>query len=311
MKSKVKKAFKTIFLLLLFTLMLLYPKYSLHYAATGLKLWLTCLVPTMLPFMILSGLLIRQHLTESFVKVFYPLFSPFHFSKNGVYCIVTGFLCGFPMGARVIAELFQDNRLSKREATLLLAFCNNIGPAYYISFLLPMTGLTVRGPLFSFLFGMYGIPLLYGLFLSRKSDSSEFFVLSAFETHTESFLQSLDTAMTSAIAGVTTLGGYMVFFNLLNLFPHSLFLLTSHPLSELPSACINCVLEISSGISRIGSTAPLFVLLLLPFGGLSCIAQTASAIKNTTLSLKSYLLHKLNQTLLTAVYYFLLFFFLR
>lgn len=321
MKSSVKKAVKSGAFLILFALILLYPKISLYYAATGLSLWFDKMVPVLFPFMLLSAVMVRQNLTEGFACILYPVLGPlYRISKNCVYCLILGFLCGFPMGAKVIAELYKRNRLTKREAEFLLAFCNNIGPVYYISFLLPVTGLYTAGKLPFFLFGMYGIPLLYGLFLrfsgfllpagvftAGASANTGAFIRTAEirAEKTEGFMQSLEEAMQSSIAGITTLGGYMILFNLLNLIPHVFVPLAFYGREKLLSG-INCLTEITSGISRIGSIAPLFVLIMLPLGGLSCIAQTMSALKKTDLSTGRYLIHKTIQTGLTAAFYFLL-----
>ncbi|MGN1146802.1 MAG: hypothetical protein ACI4TB_00170 [Lachnospiraceae bacterium] len=265
--------------------------------------------------MILSAIMIRQNLTESFAGILYPAFTPFQLSRNCVYCIILGFLCGFPMGARTIAGLYEKKCLNRKEASFLLAFCNNIGPVYYISFLLPVTGLLSSEKMPVLLFGMYGIPLLYGLFLRYTGFLLPEGSFSPDKTisqslHVEPFSDSLDSAMQSSIAGITTLGGYMVLFNLLNLFPHALFLLFGIAPHEGILALLNCGLEITSGISRIGTSAPLAVLIILPLGGLSCIAQTKSAVMSTDLSMGNYLLHKSIQTVLTALYYFAFFRFL-
>ena len=86
----------------------------------------------------------------------------------------------------------------------------------------------------------------------------------------------------------------MIFFNLLNLLP-GIFLPNGRVCAPL--------LEISGGLSILGDRWPLYTLLLLPAGGLCCLAQTGSCIRNTGLSLKSYILHKMVLTVLTAAYY--------
>lgn len=53
----------TVLALYLIFLLLRYPALSLEYASTGLNLWFTKMVPTLLPFMILSGIMIRMNLT--------------------------------------------------------------------------------------------------------------------------------------------------------------------------------------------------------------------------------------------------------
>lgn len=316
MRKKIKTFFLTPTFLLLTGLLLAFPKESLAFSLTGLQLWFNRMVPTLLPFMILSGIMIRLNLTEHVVKAVSPFLMPFFkISLNGLYAIVIGFLCGFPMGAKVIADLYAGHRVSKKEASFLLAFCNNIGPVYFISFVLPTLELRLVLP---YVFGMYGLPLCYGIFLrhtiyrvripvpshpgpARKLKS----ILSAAEGAAPiSLLDTLDDSILSGLYSIAKLGGYMVLFNLLNLVPRAF--LPAGSLSGIDSgAIINCLLEITSGISRIGSHAPLIVLLLLPFGGFSCIAQTYSMIKNTDLSLKNYMFHKLMLSGITLLYYFL------
>ena len=87
-------------------LLLRYPASSLDYAYTGLILWFQKMIPTLFPFMILSGIMVRMNLTENFARFFHPLFHIiFGTSLNGSYVILMGMLCGFPMGARVIGEI--------------------------------------------------------------------------------------------------------------------------------------------------------------------------------------------------------------
>ena len=119
---------KKILFLLSFALLLCYPSASLFYAATGLQLWFECMVPVLFPFMILSGIVIRQNLTDSITGALSPFLSPlFHITPGGIYCLIIGFLCGFPMGARTVAQMYERGSLSRREAAHLLSFCNNIG----------------------------------------------------------------------------------------------------------------------------------------------------------------------------------------
>ena len=313
--KNIKTFILTLMFLILTALLLTYPLESLAFSLTGLQLWFNKMIPALLPFMILSGMMVRLNLTEYFARLVSPLLMPLmHISLNGIYAIIIGFLCGFPMGARTIAEMYSCRKLSRKEASFLLAFCNNIGPVYFISFVLPTLGL------------LYGILLRYTAYRKqiaapsrkasgRKDETGRFPVrpngLSAAEQfrcrpdRRTSLLDTLDDAILSGLYGISKLGGYMILFNLLNLVPQ--IFLKSVPVAGTDSGSLmNCLLEITSGISRVGDASPLPVLLLLPFGGFSCIAQTYSMIKETDLSLRSYILHKLALSAATAVYYGLL-----
>ncbi len=46
----------------------------------------------------------------------------YKYSSFGLYAIFMGFFCGFPMGAKVVSELYGNDKISKSEANTLLAF---------------------------------------------------------------------------------------------------------------------------------------------------------------------------------------------
>ena len=297
--------------LYLIFLMLRYPALSLEYASTGLTLWFTKMVPTLLPFMILSGIMIRMNLTERLVGLLHPLLHRIYgTSKNGSYTIIMGFLCGFPMGARIVGELYEQHKLSREESALLLSFCNNIGPIYFLSYVIPTLGIDRPGRPFLL---MYGIPLLYGFLLmrirpwmTRKVSSCENHPearsLQARQPGSCSLLAAIDASVLSGLIGIARLGGYMVFFNLLNI--------VFQPFQHVNTNILNiyrCLLEITSGIDCSGRSINFAILILLPFGGFSCIAQTYSMIRQTDLSLRPYLYHKAVQTAVTAACYLLLY----
>lgn len=293
-----KKIMGVFFFVFLTFCMLTNSSLSLAYAALGLRLWYEKMVPVLFPFMVLSGTLIRMGLVESLIRPIRPFFGKlFRISDPAVYTILMGFLCGFPMGARTTAEFRNRQELSVSEGQFLLAFCNNFGPVYFLGFVLPLLHRTLKLP---YLIGMYGIPVIYGLFLRytvyrmRLKDTSMVSQPVTKSTVRTSLPDALDDAVNAAGLSILQLGGYMIIFNLLNLLP-GLFLRQSHLLAPL--------LEITGGLQMLADRYPLYTLLLLPFGGLSCIAQTAGCIRNTGLSLKKYIIHKLVLTLLTAFYY--------
>lgn len=322
----------TILFLLLSGCILTHSQLSLSYAGMGLKLWFQNMIPSLLPFMILSGTMIRMNLSEKAAMILYPIIRPiYRIRKNVCYAMLIGFLCGFPLGAKTVDDLYSRQMVTKREAEYLLAFCNNIGPVYFCSFVLPLLG---RQLILPYLFGMYGIPLLYGAVLRRAIyrdlpfPSGKHNVNTAIpnrqpgavtcQAHDHSvrlvsceipgmkaamqnqslsrrLLAETDHAIQASIQSILSLGGYMILYNLLNLIPH---MLLGHPLQLLSP-----LLEITGGLRILGDSLPLYSFLALSFGGLSCIAQTYSCIGDSDLSIGNYILHKIILTALNGIFY--------
>lgn len=321
-KNYLKNGGILFFSLILILGMLLLPKVSLNLALAGLNLWFTKMIPTLFPFMVLSGILIRMNLVQPLCSPFSRLFRfLFGVDENGIFCILIGFFCGFPMGAKVIADLYKRGGLSRKQADYLLSFCNNIGPIYFCGFVLTTLNVTHKFP---YIFGMYGIPLFYGLFCRLLSlfkrqmhIGNRERIFSTFICEKEassSLLPAVDGAIISAVESITKLGGYMIFFNLFNMLPRILMLngLFSHiPYFEKVRIThfFSCLFEISNGVNLVKNKEPWLVLTMLPFSGLCCMAQTYSLIKDTPLSIAKYGLHKLFLAVIAGVYYYFLFYF--
>lgn len=293
--------FYIILFLTLTYFILVHSDISLFYAFNGFALWYSKMVPALLPFMIISGLLIHLNLAHRFTGILHPLFHKlYHCSPYISYGIFMGFLCGFPMGAKVVADLYTSDKISYDEAEFLLCFTNNIGPVYFCSFVIPLFHITTPLP---YLFGMYGLPLIYGFVLSRtyyknKLNTVSYSIISDGK-NSKDFFTSLNLSINDSIQKILMLCGYMIFFNLLNILPHFIIPSLHKYLSPL--------LEITGGLNLLNGSAFYLCLCYLMFGGFSCIAQTHSMIVNTNLSVKKYLFHKCILTLLCAIYYFLLF----
>jgi len=302
------KIIYTFIFLLTTACILSHSQLALSYSLLGLKLWFDNMVPALLPFMILSGIMIRMNLTGLFTRFIYFIIRPiYRVSENVCYAMIMGFLCGFPMGAKTVSDLFKRDMISKQEAEFLLCFNNNIGPVYFCSFVLPLLN---RKLILPYILGMYAIPLVYGFVLRHTTYrhlTNNASILSQktspnIQQVKPDLLNEVDNAINSSIESILSLGGYMILFNLLNLVPH--VILGETPIYFAP------LLEITGGLKLLGNSMPLYSLLLLSFGGFSCIAQTNNCIKETPLSIGHYLKHKLILTVLNACYYlgwFLLF----
>lgn len=315
-KSQLLSALQLLFLCLFAFSILRAPASACSYSALALQLWFEKMIPSLFPFMVLSGLIVRLDLGRAIALPIYPLFGRlYRISRTMCTTLLTGFLFGFPLGAKTVAEQYSLGQLSRLQAQYLLAFCNNIGPVYLLSFALPLLGLSgdTENHLLrtAVILAFFGIPLSYGLVLRYTIYRSMAFsaenspvsaragsLSSRSKTGALSFIPALDTSVTSACAAITRLGGYMIFFMVCNL------LFDKTPFA----AFLAPVLEITSGLALAkAALSPALFMTMLTFGGLSCFAQTYTCIRETDLSFGNYCLHKLLQSTIAFFFYTLLF----
>ncbi|MEF9917074.1 MAG: transporter [Lachnospiraceae bacterium] len=306
MKPKIYK----LFLLFLFSLMPFFPNEIFIGSREGLLLWFQIVLPTLLPFLILSNLLIYTNAVRLINRVLSPFFCRlFHITKEACFAVLVGFLCGYPMGAKVTADLIQTNRISTREGSYILSFCNNTSPFFIISFVISQN-LQMYTSVIPLLLILMITPILasyifrpfyndHGNYehLYRKQNTKKIQASNMnFQFHI------LDTCIMNSFETITKIGGYIIIFSI-----------AITCLGSLPFANNNwfisllATLEITNGIvllcNEFGSSVIgiILVLMLTSFGGFCSILQTNSMIHPVRLSIRAYVLQKVITAILTGI----------
>lgn len=295
MKNFIKKTVTCLFVLIILIFFLIKPALTGDYAYIGLTIWYKNMIISLLPVTILVNLLLASGLYKPLMRPLTRLTATiFRLSEEGIFAVVFGFLAGFPLGAKITTDLYLEKKISKQAAEYLLAFTNNIGPAYFTGFVL--TRICPGHNKYFALWIMYGIPLLYGILLRHTVYRNMHMSSSQSKIHASetSFLAILPGCIQLSLCQMAMLGGYMVFFNALRVIPHVL-------LCRYREVLIFChtLLEISGGLKCLlinVKDSPFYLLFVhaaLSFGGLCCFFQTASLLSQTDLSAKKYMLHKI------------------
>lgn len=305
-----KKQTTLFFLCILFCFLLLFPSKSLEASQTGLLLWFDTLLPTLMPFLILSQLVLKTELIQIVQKIFAPLFRRiFHCSDNGAFCVLCGFLCGYPVGARLIALQIRENRLTVAEGQYLLSFCNNVSPMFCISY--GIMGVIGSSKVLPYLFIIYGSAVLFGFFTRPQKIPAPCLTAKKQTSPAENIFQLVDVCIIDSFSIMIKLCGYLMLFSIINA---GILMLLPVKNPYVPAA-LTAFLEITGGLSLVkklpaGIFRSALAVAALAFGGLCCIFQTNSVLGDTGLSLKKYILHKL-LTALLALFLFGLWLFLR
>lgn len=120
--TKIKASIAIILLIFLFV----FQKNNLNTTTSTINIFLSSILPSLFPFILFSNLLIYLNII------------PFILSFCGKFrylacCILTGFLCGYPMGAKITYSYYLDNKITLKELYFLMSFINNCNPIFILS----------------------------------------------------------------------------------------------------------------------------------------------------------------------------------
>lgn len=289
-------------------------------ALNGLNLWLFTVVPTLLPFMIISSVIVETESYRIITRILGYIMKPvFQLPSEAAYPFLMGILCGFPMGSKITADMVKSGKLSVNDGNVLLTFCNNISPPFIISY---MTGYVLglnynTGK--SVIFIMLISPIITGIITSRlipvistayisASRVSHIIpytgttdnVNSSADTPSNTSVFSIDRCILSGVQNIIKLGGYIIIFSII-------CSLTRLILKDgYIYAAISGILEITTGLGAFSlislSLKKLYtVCILSSFGGICTIAQTLCMIRGSHLSIKLYIAGKLINCIVTFI----------
>ena len=290
----------------------------------GLSVCAGVIIPSLLPFLILSSLLTALELPRLLAKAAGPLMGRL-FAVPGAAAapLLLGLTGGYPVGAAATAELVRRGELSPEEGGRVLAFCNNTGPA----FILGAAGSGVFG---SARFGM----LLYlshilaavavGVLLRFSAKKKDRTFHAARRSETPPAFRSLPEALPECVKGAVdsllNICGFVTLFSAVTAlldargwFSGAAGFLAARTGAELRfvRALLTGILELGGGIGVMSGLSPApqnlaLASFLLGFGGLSVHCQTLSVVAGAELGTARHFLGRLLHGALSAGITFLL-----
>ncbi len=266
---------------------LLYPEVAFEASKQGILTWFHQIFPALFSFTVLSRILLQSKFMESL--------------KSGsnllaiLLTLICGFIFGFPIGAKLSADFYSHSLLTKRQAVILCITANNFSTMYVCGYVLPTLFPNADYKTTTYIL-LYLIPLFLSVVLlifSRTNKTGQTQKKSASRFQLD--MQIIDAGIISGFESLIKICGYIVMFSLLSQMIFHLWQNTS-----LGSVILLGNLEITNGISllsRLGTLSEeqkyMIAIQLLSFGGISGLAQTASIIKPSGLSVKTYIKGKI------------------
>ncbi|WP_413379996.1 sporulation integral membrane protein YlbJ [Alkalihalobacillus sp. 1P02AB] len=320
--------------------LMLFPKESLEASVRGMNIWWNVVFPSLLPFFIVSELLISFGVVTLIGTLLEPLMRPlFRVPGVGGFVWAMGLASGNPAGAKLTARLRHENKLTQIEAERLVSFTSSSNPLFIFGavavgfFHNPALGILLAC-------AHYGANLFVGLImrfymekenrqaqkeleLARQDDKSgPKWLTVLYEEHQKdgrSLGKVLGDAVQSSVQTLLIVGGFIILFSVINKvltlvhfvdlvgYVIGLLLVMLHLPVELGQPIISGLFEMTLGAQRVSETTQsnllqqvIAVSFLLGFSGFSIQAQVASLLAETDIRFKPFIIGRVLQGLFAA-----------
>ncbi|TYP71787.1 sporulation integral membrane protein YlbJ [Paenibacillus methanolicus] len=326
---------------LLALLLAAFPSASLQAAVRGLSIWWEVLFPALFPFFVISEVLIGFGIVHFFGTLLDPLMRPlFRIPGSGAFVFAMGFASGYPVGARLTSQLWDQRLISRAEGERLVAITTTSDPIFLIGAV--SVGFFHNAALAPVLAAAhYGGAMIIGLLMrfhdrretgtpvreaGSESRSRPRMAQAFTAMHRARLLDGrpvgalLQDAVQSALKLMVVVGGLVVFFSVVMELATSIGLLHAiasgisafmHAVgmpAALAEAVVNGLFEVTLGAKTAGAAAGSGLLhqtaiaaFILSWGGLSVHAQVVSLLSRTALRYKPFLIARLAHGCLAAL----------
>lgn len=265
-------------------------KTGLQGATEGIELCLYTVIPSLFPFIVLSAY-IRGTFAGKRIRLLRSVSQWCKIPVGSETLMLLGFLGGYPVGAEMVRQAYEDNFLGKEDAERMLGFSNNAGPA----FIFGMTWSLFESPYVPWV--LWILQILSAFLVGHLLPGGSKEPMRQSESHGESFQHSL----VRAVRVTTMICAWIILFRIIISFCHKWFLWILPPLT---GNIVSGFLELANGCIELASVPTesmrfLLCCTFLSFGGICVTMQTISVVKG--LSIRTALVGKFLQCMICIV----------
>ncbi len=319
--------------------MLKNPQLVFEGATNGLKTWWNIVFPSLLPFFIVSELLMSFGIVNFMGMLLEPLMRPlFNVPGTGSLVVAIGFTSGYPIGSMVTAKLRSQGLCTKTEAERLISFTNNSSPLFMLAavavgmFHNPKLGTLIAGTHYlasitlGFALRFYKREPLEGynnsllLIYSGNLKTAVHQLLQKITCEKRSFGTIIGDAVNNAVNNLLNIGGFIILFAvIIRLLDASGFIdflarmlgFVLFPFKFSPDtlrALASGFFEITTGTKMVSEIeAPLTekliaVSMILGWSGLCVHTQAAAMVRGTDIGMKAFFISRVSHAFLAGIY---------
>ena len=340
-RSKLKTIILSVSVTVLAASMISFPQESFDASIRGLNMWWEIVFPSLLPFFIVSEMLIGFGVVKFLGVLLEPLMRPlFKVPGVGGFVWAMGMASGYPSGAKLTARLRQEGQLTQIEAERLVSFTNSSNPLFIFGavsvgfFQNPQIGIILA---LSHYLGNICVGIIMRFYGKEEQEERggrkrRFHLRKAFSTLHQTRIKDnrpigklLGDAVTSSIQTLLMIGGFIILFSVVNRLLYHLhitavlgkgveLLLTSLSFpTTLSIPFISGLFEITLG-SKLTSQVQTATLLqqlmvtsfILAFSGFSVQAQVASILAQTDIRFQPFFTARIIHGFFASIFSFLL-----
>ncbi len=286
--------------------MVLFPQIYINATLNGITAWAINVLPSLLPFVFFTKIITNLNQNKKKKLLFEkPTRYLFNTPAISLYTFFTSIISGYPVGAKMTADLYEGGKISKSEAFRMSSFCSTSGPMFIIGAVgVGMLKNVAYGYIifFSHIIGAFINGIIYRN-LKLKNDKKN--------TENEKITSKinfsnivLDSALSLISVGVIIAIFFVVITSLspiLNLFSSGVASFLAG-LIEITKGCN----DISFSLS--GITCILSCTFVISFGGFSTAIQSLTMLNKLEMPLWLFLLQKLTHAICSTLIALIIFF---
>lgn len=280
----------------------------------GIRIWAIKVLPSLLPFFLLTKLLSYTNFVTNTGKLLTPITNKLY-GVGGVsgYIYIMSIISGYPVGAKLTSDFYKSKIINSRQAITITSFTSTSGPLFVL-------GSVAIGMFHNSLLGIiilvsHYLSAIINGFLYRKKST----VMISAQTTKESdnFLQD---SMLNSITSILVVGGFIALFYMIlsialecSLFtPLTNFLELFNIDKNISISIISGLVEVTTGCIFLSKlNLPIIVIavilsFLISFGGFSIHAQAYCFLKSFNMPYLLFLLQKFTHAISSSLITFIL-----
>ncbi|NMA86282.1 MAG: sporulation integral membrane protein YlbJ [Tissierellia bacterium] len=295
------------------------PQLSFKAASEGLMTWVNLVMPSLLPFFIISEILISIGFVDIIGKLLEPIMKPvFNLPGISTFPFSMSIVSGYPMGGKIVSNLRKNNRITKNEAERTLALSSTSGPLFMLGAIaVGMLSNPKLGPLILYphYMGAISLGLIYSFKTDKKRSIKPNEIISKISSLKEHppigfvLMNSVKNSMNSLFL----IGGFIIFYTVvIELLFISRFMNLIYYVLPIDKVILQGLLagiiEITTGCKKIASSnlnligKITIINFLIGWSGISIHSQVLAFLSSTDIDIKKYIFTKFFHGLLSSIY---------